>query len=63
MTFDALAALRDAGNPVDLLTPQERDVLAHLSETEVAVLNSVKERLYAASDNEVEGHCWAIKIV
>jgi hypothetical protein len=63
MTFDALAALRNAGNPVDLLTSEQRDVLAHLSETEVAVLNSVKARLDAVSDNDVEGHSGTIKIV
>jgi hypothetical protein len=62
MAFDALAALRDAGNPVDLLTDRQRAVLAQLSETEVGVLLSVKERLDAASDSEVEGHA-NVKIV
>jgi hypothetical protein len=61
MAFDALAALRAAGNPVDLVTAAQREVLANLTEAEVAVLNSVKERLDAASDSEVEGHV-AIKI-
>lgn len=56
MTFDALAELRRAGNLVDLLTEQQRAVLAQLSEAEVRVLISVKERLDAASDGEVEGH-------
>lgn len=56
MTFDALAALREAGNPVDLLSTEQRDVFAQLTEHEVAVLNSVKRRLDAASDPEVEGH-------
>jgi hypothetical protein len=56
MAFDALAALREAGNPVDLLSEEQRAVFAQLSEAEVAVLNSVKERLDAASDSEVEGH-------
>jgi hypothetical protein len=56
MAFDALAALRAAGNPVDLLTEEQRVVLGQLSEEEVSVLNSVKERLDAVSDNEVEGH-------
>lgn len=56
MTFDALAALRQGGNPVDLLTAQQRDVLASLTEDEVAVLNSVKRRLDAVADAEVEGH-------
>jgi hypothetical protein len=56
MAFDALAALRAAGNPVDLLSQEQRVVLGQLSEEEVSVLNSVKERLDAVSDNEVEGH-------
>jgi hypothetical protein len=62
MTFDALAALRRAGNPVDLLTPEQRDVLAGLTEHEVGVLNSVKQRLDSVSDAEVEGHSLVIKI-
>jgi len=62
MAFDALAALRQAGNPVDLLTDRERSVLAQLSEAEVSVLLSVKERLDAVSDSEVEGHA-NVKIV
>jgi hypothetical protein len=56
MAFDALSALRAAGNPVDLLPEEQRVVLGQLSEEEVTVLNSIKERLDAASDNEVEGH-------
>lgn len=56
MTFDALAALRQAGNPVDLLTVEQRGVLAQLTEDEVDVLNSVKRRLDAVADAEVEGH-------
>jgi hypothetical protein len=56
MTFDALTALRQGGNPVDLLTAEQRDVLAQLTEDEVAVLNSVKRRLDAVGDGEVEGH-------
>lgn len=56
MAFDALSALRAAGNPVDLLTEEQRAVLGQLTEEEVSVLNSIKERLDAASDNEVEGH-------
>jgi hypothetical protein len=62
MAFDALATLRQAGNLVDLLTEQQRNVLAQLTEEEVAVLNSVKERLDAVSDVEVEGHSVSIKI-
>jgi hypothetical protein len=56
VAFDALSALRAAGNPVDLLTEEQRAVLGQLTEGEAAVLISIKERLDAASDNEVEGH-------
>jgi DNA-binding CsgD family transcriptional regulator len=63
MTFDALSALRQAGNPVDQLTAVQRDVLAELTEEEVAILNSVKRRLDAVSDVEVEGHSANIKIL
>jgi hypothetical protein len=62
MTFDALHELRQAGNHVDLLTAAQRDVLAHLTEEEVGVLNSVKKRLDAVSDHDVAGHS-SIKIV
>lgn len=62
MDFDPLASLRQAGNPVDLLSDAQRDVLAQLTKDEVAVLNSVKRRLDAVSDAEVEGHSTAIKL-
>ena len=62
MTFDALAALRSAGNPVDLLSCEQQTVLAQLTEEEVTVLNSVKERMDAVSDFEVEGQSAIIKI-
>jgi hypothetical protein len=62
MAFDALATLRQAGNLVDLLTQEQRDVLAQLTEEEVTVLNSVKARLDAVSDADVEGHSLTIKI-
>jgi hypothetical protein len=62
MAFDALTALRNAGNPVDLLTAEQQQVLAELTEAEVAVLNSVKKRLDAVADSEVEGHSSTIKI-
>ena len=42
MTFDALSALRAAGNPVDLLTEGQRAVLGQLTEEEVAVLNRLR---------------------
>jgi hypothetical protein len=63
VAFDALDALRQAGSPVDLLSDAERDVLAQLTEAEVSVLNSVKKRLDAVSDDEVEAHSANIKIV
>jgi hypothetical protein len=56
MAFDALSALRAGGNPVDLLTEEQRTVLGQLTEEEVTVLNSIKQRLDAVSDHEVEGH-------
>ena len=62
MAFDALATLRQAGNLVDLLTPEQQAVLAQLTEEEVTVLNSVKERLDAVSDADVEGQSLTIKL-
>lgn len=47
--FDALAALRTAGHPVDLLSVPQQEVLAALSEDEVVVLNRVKQRLDEAA--------------
>jgi len=55
MAFDPLWALADAGNPVDLLTEEQRAVVASLSEHEVTVLVSVQQRLRAVSGGEVEG--------
>jgi hypothetical protein len=55
MSFDALTALRNGGNPVDSLNESERGVLAQLSQEEVAVWNSIKSRLDAAGGGEVEG--------
>jgi hypothetical protein len=56
MAFDSLAALREAGNPVDLLTQEQRAVFAALTEEEVAVINSIKKRLDAIEDPDVEAH-------
>lgn len=56
MAFDALSALRAAGNPIDLLTKEQQNVFASLTEDEVAVLNSIRRRLDALEDPEVEGH-------
>jgi hypothetical protein len=55
MAFDALAELRAAGNPVDQLNEAQREVMQSLSPAEVAVLNSIKTRVEAVSD-EVQGH-------
>ncbi|WP_329007704.1 LuxR C-terminal-related transcriptional regulator [Micromonospora rifamycinica] len=54
MSFDALSALREANHPVDLLSTAQRTVLAGLTEQEVEVLNSIKDRLEVAA-GEVEG--------
>jgi hypothetical protein len=62
MAFNALAALRQAGNPVDLLTDREQAIFAQLSEDEVGFLISLRERLDDVSDSEVEAHS-SIKIV
>jgi hypothetical protein len=62
MAFNALAALRQAGNPVDLLTDREQAIFAQLSEDEVGFLISLRGRLDDVSDSEVEAHS-SIKIV
>lgn len=56
MSFDALTALREAGNPVDSLSEAQREVFASLTEEEVEVLNSIKRRLDAIEDEDVTGH-------
>ncbi len=56
MAFDSLAALRAAGNPIDLLTPQQQEVFASLTEEEVDLLNSIKRRLDAIEDDDVSAH-------
>lgn len=56
MTFDALAALRAAGTPIDMLSKEQLEVFASLSEEEVTVLNSIKRRLDLLEDPEVEAH-------
>lgn len=53
--FDALAVLRRAGLPVDILSVAQQDVLAGLSPSEADVIGSVKRRLDAA-EPEVVGH-------
>lgn len=56
MSFDPLEVLREAGNPVDLLSAAQRQVFAQLSPEEVAVLNSIKKRLDDIPESDVEGH-------
>lgn len=62
MTFDALAELRRADNPVDQLTTEQRNVLAQLTVEEVELLNSIKRRLDSVSDAEAGGQPSSIKI-
>jgi hypothetical protein len=45
MPFDALEALREAGQPIDLLSSSQCGVLAGLTEHEVEVLLSIQRRL------------------
>ncbi|WP_157756597.1 aroma-sacti cluster domain-containing protein [Plantactinospora sp. KBS50] len=54
VSFDAITALSDAGQPVELLTVRQREALATLTEQEVAVLVDVQRRLHDASP-DVEG--------
>jgi hypothetical protein len=56
VTFDALSALQAAGHPVEFLTEGQRAVFAGLTPPEVDLLNSIKARLDAAEDADVEGH-------
>ena len=53
MAFDALSELRAGGNQVDLLSDSQRAALSELSPEEVAMLNSVKARVEAASGEVV----------
>ena len=56
MAFDALAALRAAGSPVDMLTIEQQAVYAALTEDEVAVLLRIKTRLDELDEDDVGGH-------
>jgi len=47
MASDPLEELRRSGHPVDDLSDQEREVLASLSEEEVATLISIAARVQA----------------
>ncbi|HXP20047.1 MAG TPA: aroma-sacti cluster domain-containing protein [Streptosporangiaceae bacterium] len=62
MAFDALAALRAGGTPVDQLSDAQIEVLSGLSPAEVATINSVKARIEAVGD-DVEGHSvWGVGV-
>lgn len=54
-TPDPLAALRDAGCPVDQLSDDQRAVLETLTDEEMRVLVLVQHRLSQAQD-EVSAH-------
>lgn len=53
--YDPLAALREAGCPVDQLSEPQQEVLASLTEQETAVLVAVQHRLRERED-EVLAH-------
>jgi hypothetical protein len=55
MSYDPVEALRSAGHPVDILSTAQRGVLAELTESEVATLNSIKTRLDSSGAGLVEG--------
>ena len=54
MPFDALQKLADAGNPVDMLTEDQKAAFSELTEHEVDVITSVQAKLATVSA-EVEG--------
>ena len=54
MAFDALQALAAAGNPVDLLTDEQKAAVSGLTEHEVETLTSIQARLNAVGGGEVE---------
>lgn len=54
MTFDALATLRASGQWVELLSAEQKQVLAQLSPAEVDVLVRLKRRLDEAAP-DVQG--------
>lgn len=54
MAFDALQKLAEAGNPVDMLTDEQKTAFASLTEHEIEVITSVQAKLAGVSA-EVEG--------
>ncbi|MEV0730557.1 aroma-sacti cluster domain-containing protein [Polymorphospora sp. NPDC050346] len=59
---EALAILRAAGHPVDLLSTGQQQVFASLTRPEVELLNSIKRRLDAVAD-DVVAHEHEVKIL
>ncbi len=57
-SWDAVAALRAAGAPVDQFSTEQLNAARNLSPAEVAMLNSIKWRIDWAAGGEVEGHSW-----
>jgi biotin operon repressor len=55
MAFDAITTLRDAGVQVDALNEKQREIVAGLSENEVATLTKLHRRMEEAG-GDVEGH-------
>lgn len=56
---DPLSVLREAGLPVDQLSPAQREVISLLTEEETAVLAAIQGRLTAAEaadEAEVRAH-------
>lgn len=53
MSFDALKALEEGGQPIELLSSSQRAILATLNEHEVDVLLSIQRRMDEAR-GEVE---------
>lgn len=45
MSFDALEALQQGGQPIELLSGSQRAILASLNEQEVDVLLSIQRRM------------------
>lgn len=59
MSYDPIKALSESGYRFDGLTTAQMDVFAGLSENEVDVINSIKDRL----DGEVTAHDLAHGII
>jgi hypothetical protein len=64
MAYDPIEALTAAGHSFEGATPEQLAVIANLSPEEVAVINSIKERLngevtaHTGDDRTVGGVVW-----